>query len=113
MNGRSIDSVDTDSSQYKRSIRDINGNVQLPLTHTNKTFNKTGSREWECNTGLVDAYMNDCYEDLFMSEEIWLEIEGVLRAVSLESSNFNKEDDLQKDMINYRFTFKEDRNLDE
>ena len=57
--------------------------------------------------------MNDCYEDLFMSEEIWLEIDGVLRAVSLESSNFNKEDDLQTDMINYRFTFKEDRNLNE
>jgi hypothetical protein len=113
MNGRSIDSVDTDSSKYKRSIRDINGNIQLPLTHTNKIFNKTGSREWECNTGLVDAYMNDCYEDLFMSEEIWLEIDGVLRAVSLESSNFNKEDDLQTDMINYRFTFKEDRNLNE
>jgi hypothetical protein len=113
MNGRSIDSVDTDSSKYKRSIRDINGNIQLPLTHTNKTFNKTGSKEWECNTGLVDAYMNDCYEDLFMSEEIWLEIDGVLRAVSLESSNFNKEDDLQTDMINYRFTFKEDRNLNE
>jgi len=113
MNGRSIDSVDTDSSKYKRSIRDINGNIQLPLTHTNKIFNKTGSREWECNTGLVDAYMNNCYEDLFMSEEIWLEIDGVLRAVSLESSNFNKEDDLQTDMINYRFTFKEDRNLNE
>jgi hypothetical protein len=113
MNGRSIDSVDTDSSQYKRSIRDINGNIQLPLTHTNKTFNKTGSREWECNTGLVDAYINDCYEDLFMSEEIWLEIDGVLRAVSLESTNFNKKDDLQKDMINYRFNFKEDRNLNE
>ena len=113
MNGRSIDSVDTDSSKYKRSIRDINGNIQLPLTHTNKIFNKIGSREWECNTGLVDAYMNDCYEDLFMSEEIWLEIDGVLRAVSLESSNFNKEDDLQTDMINYRFTFKEDRNLNE
>ena len=113
MNGRSIDSVDTDSSKYKRSIRDINGNIQLPLTHTNKIFNKTGSREWECNTGLIDAYMNNCYEDLFMSEEIWLEIDGVLRAVSLESSNFNKEDDLQTDMINYRFTFKEDRNLNE
>lgn len=113
MGGRSIDSVSTDSSKYKRDVKDINGNIQEPLKHRNKTYNKVGEREWECNTGLVDAYMNDCYEDLFMSEEVWLEYEGELKAVSLEESNFNKEDNLQTDMINYSFRFKEDIKINE
>ena len=113
MGGRSIDSVSTDSSNYKRDTRNINGNVQNELRHRNKTYNKVGEREWECNTGLVDAYMNDCYEDLFMSEEVWLEYEGELKAVSLEESNFNKEDNLQTDMINYSFRFKEDIKINE
>jgi hypothetical protein len=113
MTGRSIDSVSTDSSSYNRDIKDINGNIQEPLRHRNKTYNKVGEREWECNTGLVDAYMNDCYEDLFMSEEVWLEYDNKLHAVSLEETNFNKEDNLQTDMINYRFRFKEDTKINE
>jgi len=113
MGGRSIDSVDTDSSSFKRDIVDVNGETTNPLIHTNKVFNKVGSREWECNTGLVDEYMNDCYEDLFMSEEVWLEYRGETKAVSLEESNFRKEDNLQSDMINYRFRFKEDRKINE
>jgi len=111
MNGRTNDSISTKSDSFKRDAIDINGNIPIALRHTNKVFNKTGDREWVCNTGLVSDYMNGCYEDLYMSEEVWLEIDGVTRAVSLKDTNFRKKDDTQNDMINYQFTFKEDKKI--
>jgi len=112
MNGRYKDSVSVDSSNYRRSTIDINGDSIGDNKHTNKVYNKVGEREWEVNTGIIPEYMNSALESLIMSEEVWLEKDGVIRAVELTDTSFNKKIQIEE-LIDYSFTFKEDKKINE
>lgn len=112
MNGRSNDSLKSDSESFKRSNIDINGNPQPTNKHINKILNKTGYRTWKLNTGNALQFMNDAYEDLLYSEEVWLRVEGKIIPVIFNQSNFDKELDTDG-IINYTFEFKEDKKINE
>ena len=111
LNANSRESIKTTKSIYERSLIDINGDSIDNNKHKNKVFNKEGERVLECNTDYVPQFMNDCYEDLYMSEEIWIEWNGQTYPVELENSNFNKDQDTDSKLINYRFSFKLDRKI--
>lgn len=111
MNGRVVDNIDSDSTIYERDLIDINGNDIVPNKHRNKTLYKSGYRTWEVNTDNVPEYMNKAYEDLIYSQEVWLKIDGNIVAVVLEDESLNKQLDTDSNLINYTFSFREDKKI--
>jgi hypothetical protein len=106
MIGEEVKALRTKDESYGRSIRDINGNYNSNK-HTTKTFMKNGKTSWEFNTGNVSENTNPLYEDLMMSEEIWLNIEGKNIPVTIDDSSFQNKTYLSGGIVNYSFKFKE------
>lgn len=94
---------------YKRSIRDINGNLINNL-HSTTTFRKGGEVSFVHSTGTVSEGLNEMYEDLVLSEKIWLLRNDVLMPVYLHSNNFKEKTVLRDKTVDYQFTFKEANN---
>lgn len=107
MNGRISTDLRTKKQTYNRSIRDINGNLTL-TTHSNVTFNKNGTEELICNTGLVKEYNNPMYEDLIMTDRVWVVIDNQIIPATIEDTNFKPQTRLVEKTINYEFRFKLD-----
>lgn len=59
------------STEYKRSILDINGNYDR-LAHSNKIFNLNSEESIILNTPIMSEYMEGAVQDLHLSEQIWL-----------------------------------------
>lgn len=91
------------------SIVDING-VSHSKRHSNKHINVDGDEVYELNTDFVPEYMNACYEDLFMSDEVYIrDPEGgydAYRPVLLMDSDFKRKAKVTDGLINYNFKFK-------
>ena len=64
-------SLSTTNSIYNRSIVDMNGAFNIQR-HSEKQFNTNGYIEVTLNTEYLPEYMNTLYEELKLSEEIWL-----------------------------------------
>lgn len=94
---------------YKRSIRDINGELINNL-HSTTTFRKGGEVSFVHSTGTVSEGLNEMYEDLVLSEKIWLLRNDVLMPVYLHSNNFKEKTVLRDKTVDYQFTFKEANN---
>lgn len=98
-----------DDEVYKRSIRDINGELINNL-HSTTTFRKGGEVSFVHSTGTVSEGLNEMYEDLVLSEKIWLLRNDVLMPVYLHSNNFKEKTALRDKTVDYQFTFKEANN---
>lgn len=96
-----------DTAEY--SIVDING-VSHTKRHSNKHINVDGDEIYELNSDFVPEYMNHCYEDLFMSDEIYIRDpeNGYpdYRPVLLLDTNFKRKTKLVSGLINHTFKFK-------
>lgn len=107
MNGRINTSLRTKEESYSRSIRDINGNL-TSSNHSKVTFNKKGTEDLNCNTGLVREYNNPMYEDLIMSDRVWVVINGETIPATVKDTNFTPQTSLVEKTINYEFKFELD-----
>lgn len=111
-NGKIIDKLNTDNKEYKKSIYSTIGS-NTKYNHLRKQYNKTPTREWDINTGNSYDYMNNAYEDLITSEEVWIEVNNEIKPVNLEDSNFQPKLDKADGVINYTFTFKEANDINQ
>ena len=44
--------------------------------HTNKQYNVNGYESWTLNTNWMPEYMNQAFEELSLSEEVWIILEN-------------------------------------
>ncbi len=110
MNGSIRQEFDYDSTDYQRPLRDINGNYNKNR-HGNSVLNKFGEEELVLNTGIVREWMNSTYEDLIMSEKVWITIDGKTLPVLIDESNFNPKTRLIDTTVDYTFRFKVDNTV--
>lgn len=74
--------------------------------HSDKTFNVNGRESIQLNTGFVKELMNSSFEELMVSEYIWLtDSNNVINPVKLTDSSFTTKTSLNDRMINYTMNF--------
>jgi uncharacterized delta-60 repeat protein len=72
---KSVKSLESKGVDYERSILDYNGNYDI-TRHTSKQYNVNGYESWTLNTNWMPEYMNEAFEELSLSEEVWIILEN-------------------------------------
>jgi len=122
---KSVDSLENRSENYNRSIfearavhldppEEVGQDCQESLTfntysttaHAKKTFNANATESVLLNTGFVNELMNPYFEELMVSENIWLtDSSANIYPVNLKESSFTKKTSLNDRLINYTMSF--------
>jgi hypothetical protein len=84
---KSVRSLATTKSEFKRSIVDYEGHFDINR-HTTKQYNLTGFEEWTLNTDYLPEYMNTAIQEAMLSEEIWL-MDDSLSVIPVNKSDEN------------------------
>ena len=127
---KSTESFETSKEQFNRSLfqaRTVNytqrssDNSCVTSTsynnynnkaHANKTFNANGKESISLNTGFVSEIMNDSFEELMLSEYIWMiDSSNVIYPINLKESSFTKKTGLNDKLINYTMNFEKSFNM--
>ena len=122
---KSVDSLESRSESFNRSIfkarnvflspgegpddpceQTITYNTYSTTAHAKKTFNANATESVLLNTGFVNELMNPYFEELMVSEYIWLtDSDNVIYPVNLKESSFTKKTGLNDRLINYTMSF--------
>ena len=130
---KSTESLDTTRENYNASIfktktisRKLveegcevttNFNTYNIFEHSKKTFNANGVESITLNSGYVSELNNSYFEELMVSEYVWLtDLSDTLDAsavypVNLKESSFNKKTGLNDGLINYTMNFEKSFSL--
>ena len=122
---KSIESLDTTSERFNRSTfkarsvslsepesgdtcdETITFNTYSTTAHAKKVHNANGTESISLNSGFVDERMNPYFEELMVSEHIWLtDDENVIYPVTLKDQSFTLKTGLNDRLINYTMNFK-------
>ena len=81
-------------------------NTYSTTAHAKKTFNANATESIALNTGFVNELMNPYFEELMVSEYIWLtDSSANIFPVNLKESSFAKKTGLNDRLINYTMNF--------
>ena len=81
-------------------------NTYSTTAHAKKTFNANATESIVLNTGFVNELMNPYFEELMVSEYIWLtDSSANIYPVNLKESSFAKKTSLNDKLINYTMSF--------
>ena len=119
---KSTESLESRSENFNRSIfearqvvfseregeceENYNYNVYSTTAHAKKTFNANATESISLNTGFVPESMNPYFEELMVSEYVWLiDDNDVVYPVNLKDSSFTYKTGLNDRLINYTMNF--------
>jgi hypothetical protein len=122
---KSVDSLENRSENYNRSIfearsvqldppeepgqdcqESLTFNTYSTTAHAKKTFNANATESVLLNSGFVNELMNPYFEELMVSENIWLtDSSANIYPVNLKESSFTKKTSLNDRLINYTMSF--------
>ena len=127
---KSTESLDTRSENFNASIfearnvvlsppssgtecrEEITYNTYSTTAHAKKTFNSNATESISLNTGFVNELMNPYFEELMVSEYIWLtDSNNTIYPVSLKDSSFTYKTGLNDRLINYTMNFEKSFSL--
>ena len=87
-------------------------NTYSTTAHAKKTFNANATESVVLNTGFVNELMNPYFEELMVSEYIWLtDSSANIYPVNLKESSFAKKTSLNDRLINYTMSFEKSFSL--
>ena len=90
----------------------ITYNQYSTTAHAKKTFNANATESVTLNTGFVNELMNPYFEELMVSEYIWLtDSSNVIYPVNLKDSSFTYKTSLNDKLINYTMNFEKSFDL--
>ena len=122
---KSVDSLESRSESFNRSIfqaravqldppeepeqpcqESLTFNTYSTTAHAKKTFNANATESVLLNSGFVNELMNPFFEELMVSENIWLtDSSANIYPVNLKESSFTKKTGLNDRLINYTMNF--------
>ena len=127
---KSTESLETRSENFNRSIfearnvvlsppeegtncdESITYNTYSTTAHAKKTFNSNATESISLNTGFVNELMNPYFEELMVSEYIWLtDSTNRIYPVNLKESSFTYKTGLNDRLINYTMNFEKSFSL--
>ena len=91
--------LSTNEERYKSNIL-TNGTYQTYNPQI-KVLTKNGKRSLTLNSGFYPESNNKVFEQLFLSEKVWIEYEQKTLGVTIESKSFNYKTSVTDGVINY------------
>lgn len=104
--GAKTESTEFTSSEYKSSPIDFNTMSYSAHEGQMKRYNVNGSESMVLNSGFVEENMNSAFEELLMSENVWLTENNTTIPVLPIQSSLNKQSHEINGLINYSIGFK-------
>ena len=93
-------------------VETITYNSYSTTAHSKKTFNANATESIVLNTGFVNELMNPYFEELMVSEYIWLtDSSANIFPVNLKDSSFTYKTGLNDRLINYTMNFEKSFSL--
>lgn len=87
-------------------VETISFNQYSTTAHENKTYNSNAKRSITLNTGFVNELMNPYFEELLVSEHIWMtDSDNVVHPVNITDSNLTLKTSVNDKLINYTMSF--------
>ena len=87
-------------------VETITYNQYSTNAHTRQSYNANATESITLNSGFVDECSNSSYEELMVSEYIWLvDVSGTIYPVNLTESSFTKKTNLNDKLINHTMSF--------
>lgn len=102
-------SIDVESSEFKPIISKF-GKYNLN-SHQKQTYNHQGTEKISVNTDFLPESYNGLFTELFLSNSIYLEENGVALPVNLNKKTLEKKTKLNDKLINYTMDFEYSFNL--
>ena len=121
---KSVETLDTTNESFSRSTfkarsvslsepesgtdcdETITFNTYSTTAHAKKVHNANGTESILLNSGFVDERMNEYFEELMVSEYIWLtDNQNVIYPVTLKDKSFTYKTGLNDRLINYTMNF--------
>ena len=100
------------SNRQNVCTEDIAYNVYDSNAHSKKTFNSNATESISLNTGFVSESMNPYFEELMVSEYVWMiDSNNIVYPVNLKESSFAKKTGLNEGLINYTMNFEKSFSL--
>ena len=91
--------MNTKEERYKSNIL-TNGTYQTYNPQI-KVLTKNGNQRLTLNSGFYPENNNNVFEQLFLSEKVWIEYEKKTLGVTIESKSFNYKTSVTDGIINY------------
>ena len=99
-------SLDPPEEEGQDCQETITFNSYSTTAHAKKVHNANGTESITLNTGFVDERTNVYFEELMVSEYIWLtDDQNVIYPVCITDSNFTRKTGLNDKLINYTMNF--------
>ena len=101
------ENLQTDSSNYRSNLLfNNNGNASYVTTdHQRVKYNVTGKKSITLNSGYVPELYNQVFEELFLSERVWLTDSNGTCPVNVKSSTLNFKNRINDKLISYTVDF--------
>ena len=96
---RSDESISTKSESYKNNL--ITNGSYNTNRHQYRTFNKIGRKKIKLSSGYYPESYNEVFEEMSLSEYIYITIDGVIRPVALKDGEFAFKKKVNEKLINY------------
>ena len=87
-------------------VETITYNQYSTTAHAKKTFNANATESIQLNTGFVNELMNPYFQELLVSEYIWMtDASNVVYPVNIKDSSFTTKTSINDRLINYTMNF--------
>ena len=94
------DSISTTKEQYKRSVLADDGTYDIDV-HQKRILNVQGRYNVSMNTGFIGEEMNEVFEQLLLSEQVWAYIDNTVTPIDITTSQLTYKTSLNDRLINY------------
>ena len=103
--GKNKKSLKVKRKQFKRNLYNRFANNYNQNLHQYQTFDIQGREGVTLNTGYVNEQTNQAFEELLVSEYIWIENDGETQTALIKDTSINYKTHLNDKLINYTFNF--------
>ena len=96
-------SISTKGTEYKANL--VNTGSYTPTKHQEASLGINGSEKITLNSGYYPEEYNEIFKQLFLSEKIWLEIDGITFPALISGKNVKFKTQLTDKLIEYAVNF--------
>lgn len=104
------DIINGTGEKYMSNNINMNGTYSTD-SHQYVDFHKNAKKSYSLNTDFVSEDYNDYIQEMILSEQVWLTIDGVVKPVMVMSSSVQYKTSLNDKLINYTIEFEEANDL--
>lgn len=103
---RSNKALNSNGQQYKSGAINSNGTYNK-YSHQVVDFHKNGKINHTLNTGFVDESYTNYMQELMLSEQVWMDISGVVSPVRVLTSSVQYKTSLNDKLVQYTVDFEQ------